>query len=66
MRVLQDPFKTTVDLTSRDSLRRITDKLVMYGIISDREQAYLDRANLSISKTSTTHKTELVVQSHES
>jgi len=61
MRVLIDPFKTTVDLKSRDSLRKIESKLIMYGIISDREQAFLDRINSSIRKAATHTKPELTV-----
>lgn len=46
--VLKNPFITTVwPLNDRadtaTALRKIKDKLFTYGIISDKEQAYLDK-----------------------
>jgi hypothetical protein len=47
MKVIQDPLKTTVkgltDANVRVACSRIQDKIVMYGICSDKEQAYLDK-----------------------
>jgi hypothetical protein len=47
---IKDPFLTTVrrlkstsPSQTSDTLRKIQDKLVTYGIVSDREQAYLER-----------------------
>lgn len=47
-KMLKNPFLTTcyplspcADVTT--ALRKIQDKLFYYGIISDREQAYLDK-----------------------
>lgn len=48
MKTLKNPFMTTTwPLNERANpvvtVRRIQDKLFMYGIISEREQEYLDR-----------------------
>jgi len=47
MKVVQDPFKTTVkgltDANVRVACSRIQDKIVMYGLCSDREWAYYQR-----------------------
>ncbi len=47
---IKDPFLTTVrtlkstsGVKTTETLRKIQDKLVTYGIVSDREQAYLER-----------------------
>lgn len=47
MKVIQDPFKTTVkgltDANVRAATSAIQSKIVMYGLCSDREWAYLQR-----------------------
>ena len=49
MKIIQDPFKTTIkgiNLTSgnvKPILTRIQDKLFTYGILSDKESAFLNK-----------------------
>lgn len=47
MKVIQDPFKTTVkgltDANVRAATSAIQSKLVMYGLCSDKEWDYLQR-----------------------
>lgn len=47
MKIVQDPFKTTVkgltDANVRAATSAIQSKIVMYGICSDREWEYLQR-----------------------
>lgn len=47
---IKNPFLTTVrtikdtsGIKTAETVRKIQDKLFMYGIISEREQAFLDR-----------------------
>ena len=47
MKYVQDPFKTTVkgltDANVRVACSRIQDKIVMYGLCSDKEWTYLQK-----------------------
>ena len=50
MKPIKDPFITTVrnlKITSgtktAETLRKIQDKIVMYGVVSDKEQEFLER-----------------------
>jgi hypothetical protein len=47
MKVIQDPLKTTVkgltDANVRAAITAIQNKIIMYGVCSDKEQNLLDK-----------------------